>query len=49
MTVVISGGDTTDLALAVTHYVTKSGNDSTGDGSIGNPWLTMQLAVDRLA
>lgn len=26
-------------------YVTKSGNDSTGDGSQGNPWLTIQKAA----
>lgn len=24
-----------------TYYVTKAGNDGTGDGSVGNPWLTI--------
>ncbi len=28
-----------------TYYVRKTGNDGTGDGSIGNPWLTVLHAV----
>jgi len=45
MTVILFGGDDSDLALAVTHYVTKAGNDGTGDGSVGNPWLTIHKAL----
>lgn len=30
---------------AATYHVTKSGNDTTGDGSVGNPWLTVQKGV----
>jgi len=29
-----------------TYYVAKTGNDITGDGSIGNPWLTIQKAAN---
>ena len=29
-------------------YVTKAGNDSTGDGTPGNPYLTIQKAVDEM-
>ena len=31
-----------------TYYVAKNGNDTTGDGSIGNPWLTIQKAADTV-
>ena len=33
---------------AKTIYVAKTGNDSTGDGSESNPYLTIQAAVDSL-
>jgi hypothetical protein len=33
-------------ASAADLYVSKSGNDTTGDGSSGNPFLTIQRAVD---
>ena len=29
------------------NYVSIAGNNSTGDGSIGNPYLTVQYAVDQ--
>jgi hypothetical protein len=32
------------LAGAATYYVRKSGNDTTGDGSTGAPWLTVYKA-----
>lgn len=31
-----------------TFYVATTGNDTTGDGSVGNPWLTIQHAVDQV-
>lgn len=31
---------------AATIYVTKTGNDSTGNGSVGSPYLTVQKGVD---
>jgi len=31
-------------ASAGTYYVTKTGNDTTGDGSSGTPWLTIKKA-----
>lgn len=36
------------LTAAVTVYVTKSGSDTTGDGTSGNPFLTIQKAVNSL-
>ena len=36
-------------ASAATYYVAKTGNDTTGDGSVGNPWLTLQHAEDAAA
>ncbi|MBV1928114.1 MAG: hypothetical protein KUG81_01185, partial [Gammaproteobacteria bacterium] len=42
------------LVLAATHltaaefHVAKSGNDASGDGSSGNPYLTIQRALDDL-
>ena len=33
---------------AATYYVKKTGSDETGDGSEGNPYLTIQKAVDML-
>ena len=35
-------------ALAATYYVSVSGNDSTGDGSLANPWRTIQKGSDNL-
>jgi len=32
-----------------TYYVATTGNDSTGDGSSGNPWATLQKANDTAA
>ncbi len=31
-----------------TFYVATSGSDSTGDGSSGNPWATIEFAVDQV-
>jgi parallel beta-helix repeat protein len=39
---------TTPVGAAATYYVATTGNDSTGDGSGGNPWLTIQHAVDTV-
>jgi hypothetical protein len=36
------------LAANTTFNVATTGNDSTGDGSVGAPWLTLQKAVDYL-
>ncbi len=36
------------LTANTTFYVTTTGNDSTGDGSVGAPWLTVQKAIDVL-
>lgn len=33
-------------AVQATYYVSTTGNDTTGDGSIGNPWATIQKARD---
>jgi len=55
-----SGGSNPVLASEIIHayrpgagvwkefYVTKAGNDESGDGSVGNPWLTIQYAIDSL-
>jgi len=32
------------LVGAATHYVSTSGNDVTGNGSLGNPWATIDQA-----
>ncbi len=32
-----------------TYYVRKAGNDTTGDGSTGNPWLTLSKAMTVIA
>jgi hypothetical protein len=37
------------VCLGATKYVATTGNNSTGDGSIGNPWLTIQYAVSQIA
>lgn len=46
VTINATGGGATvcDPNLLVTFYVDDAGNDTTGDGSIGNPWLTIQKA-----
>jgi hypothetical protein len=33
---------------ATTYYVSPSGNDSTGNGTVGSPWRTIQFALDRV-
>jgi len=33
-------------AHAATYYVTKTGNDTTGTGAVGAPWLTIQKAAN---
>jgi hypothetical protein len=35
-------------AQGLTFYVATSGSDSTGDGSNGNPWATIEHAVDQV-
>ena len=37
------------LTADTTYYVATTGNDSTGDGSVGNPWLTIQKAIAWVA
>jgi hypothetical protein len=37
------------IPLGTTYYVSTSGNDTTGDGSAGAPWLTIQHAVGTAA
>lgn len=34
---------------AATYYVSPTGNDTTGDGTIGTPWETVQTGCDALA
>lgn len=34
--------------IAANYYVSNSGNDASGDGSIGNPWKTLQFSVNQL-
>ncbi len=36
------------LNVGLTYYVSTAGNDTTGDGSSGNPWRTPQKAADYL-
>lgn len=36
------------LTSDATYYVATTGNDSTGDGSSGSPWATIQHAIDYL-
>lgn len=42
-----TGGDT--ITEDLTLYVTTAGNDTTGDGSSGAPWATIDKAFDYLA
>jgi hypothetical protein len=46
----IGGGGTarTRLSNATTYHVATTGNDTTGDGSSGAPWATIQKAVNVL-
>ncbi len=49
----VSGSVTTmredPISAGSTYYVAKTGNDTMGDGSSGNPWLTIQHAVDNIS
>lgn len=38
-----------NLASATTYYVATTGNDSTGDGSSGSPWLTINKGVTSIS
>lgn len=38
----------TALTANTTWYVDVNGNDSTGDGSSGNPWQTPQYAIEKI-
>ena len=35
-------------SMAATYYVATTGNDTTGDGSIGTPWRTVQKAANTV-
>lgn len=37
------------VAFATEYYVTTGGNDTTGDGSVGNSWLTLAKACTSVA
>src|ERR1035437_3799200 len=39
-------GVRTVLTADTTFYVATTGNDSTGDGSVGNPWATLQYTLN---
>jgi len=36
-------------ANATDYYIATTGNDGTGDGSVGNPWLTLYKATNTVA
>jgi len=36
-------------AYCSTYYLDPNGNDTTGNGSIGNPWFTITKAVTAMA
>lgn len=42
------GGSRPILASATTFYVAPTGSNATGDGSVGNPWKTIQFAFDTI-
>lgn len=42
-------GERTELIANATYYVSSAGSDTTGDGSLGNPWLTPQHAIDFIS
>ena len=37
------------MPSAADYYVSTTGNDTTGDGSSGNPWATIQFAINRVS
>ena len=39
----------TSMSFAQTYYVSTVGNDGSGNGSAGNPWLTIQHAVTTVS
>jgi hypothetical protein len=41
-----ASGPRVRLAAALSLYVATTGNDTTGDGSVGAPWATIQKAID---
>ena len=41
--------DTVPLGSGSTYYVAKTGNDTTGNGAIGTPWLTIQKAANSVS
>lgn len=43
-----AGNTRTKLTTSTTYYIATTGNDSTGNGTSGNPWLTIQHAVGYL-
>jgi len=51
----VSATATKALSIAITaggpytYYVSTTGSDTTGDGSSGNPWATIQKGVDTIA
>lgn len=42
------GGSRPTIASATTFYVATTGSDTTGDGSVGNPWQTIQFAFNTI-
>jgi len=34
--------------IASDYFVSPSGSDTTGNGTVGNPWRTIQFAIDRV-
>lgn len=46
LTIFMVGVMTVAKAFSATYYVSTTGNDSTGDGSIGNPWASCNHAVN---
>ena len=43
----LPGSVTPAFAAGTTWYVSNSGSNGTGDGSQGNPWQTIQYAIDN--
>ncbi|MGA1842245.1 MAG: right-handed parallel beta-helix repeat-containing protein [bacterium] len=43
------GNTTAKKVTSCTFYVATDGSDSSGDGSIGNPWATIQKAADNVS
>lgn len=43
------GGGATVLTSDTDFYVATTGNDVTGDGTVGNPWATAQFAIEEVA